>query len=266
MQQDRVQVGVSSACFFPLETIHAVEKLAEWRIPNIEIFFNSFRELKEEYVRKLAQICKQAGTRVASVHPFTSGSESLYFFSEYPGRFEDGLEIYRNYFRAAQILGAEFLVFHGDNPFNKMPLEKGFEQIKQMDLLAQREYGVSIAYENVVRCRGKDPQYCVKLREYYPQMKFVLDVKQAVRAGRDPMEYVRALGNSIVHVHISDSDKIKDCLPVGSGQMKLEELLKALKERGFCGTVLQEVYRESYEKEEEVLLGYRNLEQLISTL
>ena len=38
MQQDRVRVGVSSACFFPLETIHAVEKLAEWRIPNIEIF------------------------------------------------------------------------------------------------------------------------------------------------------------------------------------------------------------------------------------
>ena len=147
-----------------------------------------------------------------------------------------------------------------------MPLEKGFEQIKQMDLLAQREYGVSIAYENVVRCRGKDPEYFVKLKEYYPQMKFVLDIKQAIRSGQDPMEYVKCLGSSIVHVHISDSDEIKDCLPVGSGQMKLEELLKALKERGFCGTVLQELYRESYEKEEEVLLGYRNLEQLISTL
>ena len=96
MQQDRVQIGVSSACFFPTETIHAVQKLAAWNIPNIEVFFNSPRELKEDYVQKLAQICKQAGTRVASVHPFTSGSESLYFFSEYPGRFEDGLEIYRN--------------------------------------------------------------------------------------------------------------------------------------------------------------------------
>lgn len=266
MQQDRVRVGVSSACFFPTETIHAVQKLAAWNIPNIEVFFNSPRELKEDYVQKLAQICKQAGIRVASVHPFTSGSESLYFFSEYPGRFEDGLEIYRNYFRAAQILGAQLLVFHGDSPYSKMPLEKGFEQIKQMDLLAQREYGVSIAYENVVRCRGKDPEYFVKLKEYYPQMKFVLDIKQAIRSGQDPMEYVRCLGSSIVHIHISDSDEIKDCLPVGSGQMKLEELLKALKERGFCGTVLQELYRESYEKEEEVLLGYRNLEQLISTL
>lgn len=135
-----------------------------------------------------------------------------------------------------------------------------------MDQIAQAEYGVSIAYENVVRCRGKDPQYCVKLREYYPQMKFVLDVKQAVRAGRDPMEYVRALGNSIVHVHISDSDAEKDCLPVGSGTMDLQNLMECLMKEGFCGNVLQEVYRESYEKEEEVLLGYRNLEQLISTL
>ena len=52
MQQDRVQVGVSSACFFPTETIHAVQKLAAWNIPNIEVFFNSPRELKEDYVQK----------------------------------------------------------------------------------------------------------------------------------------------------------------------------------------------------------------------
>lgn len=99
--------------------------------PTLKSFFYSPRELKEDYVQKLAQICKQAGIRVASVHPFTSGSESLYFFSEYPGRFEDGLEIYRNYFRAAQILGAQLLVFHGDSPYSKMPLEKGFEQINR---------------------------------------------------------------------------------------------------------------------------------------
>ena len=48
--------------------------------------------------------------------------------------------------------------------------------------------------------------------------------------------------------------------------MDLQNLMECLMKEGFCGNVLQEVYRESYEKEEEVLLGYRNLEQLISTL
>lgn len=266
MQQDRVRIGISSACFFPTETIHAVKKLASWNIPNIEIFFNSPRELKEDYVQELAQICKQAGTNVVSVHPFSSGSEPLYFFSEYPGRFEDGLEIYRSYFQAAKILGAQLLVFHGDSPYSKMPLEKGFEQIKQMDLLAQREYGVSVAYENVVRCRGKEPEYFAMLKEYYPQMKFVLDIKQALRSGRDPMDYIEYLGKSIVHVHISDSNEKKDCLPVGLGKMDLDLLLQRLIQKGFTGNILQELYRDSYDCEEEIMSGYQKLQKIIGAI
>ena len=77
-----------------METLCAVRQLCAWKIPNIEIFFNSPRELKEEYVQQLHQLCQQSGTQVVSVHPFTSGIEPLFFFSEYPGRFEDGIELF----------------------------------------------------------------------------------------------------------------------------------------------------------------------------
>ena len=82
----RMRAGVSSACFFPQETACSVEKLAQWKIPQIEIFFNSFQELKPDYLEHLRSCCQAGGTKIISIHPFTSNSESFYFFTDYPGR------------------------------------------------------------------------------------------------------------------------------------------------------------------------------------
>ena len=81
-----MRAGVSSACFFPQETACSVEKLAQWKIPQIEIFFNSFQELKPDYLERLRSCCQAGGTKIVSIHPFTSNSESFYFFTDYPGR------------------------------------------------------------------------------------------------------------------------------------------------------------------------------------
>ena len=266
MHQSTIQAGVSSACFYPQETIHAVRKLAEQKIANIEIFFNAPRELKEEYVEQLAQLCERAGTRVVSIHPFTSNSEPLYFFSEYPGRFEDGLEIYRYFFRAAKRLGAKLLVFHGDSPANKTPLKVGFENVKRLDFFAQEEFGIRVAYENVVRCRGKEPHYFERLLDYYPQMNFVLDVKQALRSGQDPLEYIRRLGSSITHIHISDSSAERDCLPIGQGTMDIAQFVKLLRANQFDGCLIQELYSQSYQSEQEIYRSYEQLKAVIFNL
>ena len=94
--KDRMRAGVSSACFFPQETACSVEKLAQWKIPQIEIFFNSFQELKPDYLERLRSCCQASGTKIVSIHPFTSNSESFYFFTDYPGRLQDGLARQRN--------------------------------------------------------------------------------------------------------------------------------------------------------------------------
>lgn len=257
MKQQKIRAGVSSACFFPKETMEAVRILAGWKIPEIEIFFNSPRELRAEYIRQLKEICEQSGTKVVSVHPFTSSSEPMYFFTDYPGRFEDGVEIYRHFFHAAREVGASYVVFHGDSPFSRMEEKKAFGQLKRMDEIAREEYGVSLLYENVVRCRGKDPDYFARLKEFYPKMQFVLDIKQAIRSQKDPAEYLKKLGNSIAHIHISDSSAQSDCLPMGKGTMDLKKFLQQLQQVGFQGCILQELYRESYQTEQEVLDGYR---------
>ena len=139
-----VGAGVSSACFFPLETADSVKILSE-------IFFNSFQELKDGYLECLSALCREAGTQVVSIHPFTSNSESLYFFTSYPGRLQDGLMIYRPFLRAAQKLGARVLVFHGATLQNRMDIPQSAANLRVLDRVAREEYGVTVAYENVVR-------------------------------------------------------------------------------------------------------------------
>ena len=168
--------------------------------------------------------------------------------------------------RAAQKLGARVLVFHGATLQNRMDIPQSAANLRVLDRVAREEYGVTVAYENVVRCRGKDPDYFVQLREHYPELCFVLDVKQALRSGHHPLEYVEKLGDSIIHVHISDSSPQQDCLPVGQGEMDTLAFLQHLKQEGFSGAVLQELYRESYRQQSEVLEGYRRLQRQIDAV
>ena len=74
------------------------------------------------------------------------------------------------------------------------------------------------------------------------------------------------LGDSIIHVHISDSSPQRDCLPVGQGEMDTLAFLQHLKQEGFSGAVLQELYRESYRQQSEVLEGYRRLQRQIDAV
>src|SRR5699024_5689811 len=200
------------------------------------------------------------------IHPFTSNSESLYFFTSYPGRLQDGLMIYRPFLRAAQKLGARVLVFHGATLQNRMDILQSAVNLRVLDRVALEEEGVTVAEGNVGRGRGEDPDYVVQLREYYPELRFVLDVKQALRSGHHPLEYVEKLGDSIIHVHISDSSPQQDCLPVGQGEMDTLAFLQHLKQEGFSGAVLQELYRESYRQQSEVLEGYRRLQRQIDAV
>ena len=64
---------------------------------------------------------------------------------------------------------------------------------------------------------------------------FVLDVKQAVRAGHDPYEVCDAMGNKIAHVHLNDNDEKQDCLVPGKGHMDYRRLFSQLARQGYTG-------------------------------
>jgi sugar phosphate isomerase/epimerase len=84
-------------------------------------------------------------------------------------------------------------------------------------------------------------------------------MKQAHRAGGDPLTFLRTLGEHVRHVHFSDSGKAGDCLKFGEGDYDNAAFFSALKDVGFDGCVILELYRRNFEDTEDLLRNYRLL-------
>ena len=71
-------------------------------------------------------------------------------------------------------------------------------------------------------------------------------------------------GSGVVHLHVSDHNAKNDCLPVGAGDFDLAALLRQVRDNGFDGGVILELYRDSYGEYEELSLAYQNICAVIS--
>lgn len=251
--------GISTSSFYPMYTEKALSWLANNNVHAAEIFFNAPSELEESFVRELAHEARAGEVDIVSVHPFTSGIEPLLFFSNYQRRTQDSIEFYkRTYFNAANILGAHLLVLHGDHRMAVKPLEAYFDMFAALAEAGQ-SMGVTVAHENVPRCISWCPDFFEAMGKYLPDASFVLDTKQAIRAGFTPMQMLEAMGSRIAHVHISDNTESEDCLPIGRGTMDFEPFFNRLIHYGFDAAVLMEIYSASYDSPNELVEPYKKL-------
>ena len=258
-----MQAGISTACLYPQLLEDSFQQLAENGIGCTEIFFNTFSEMTADYLRCLRQVQKRYGMQVRAIHPFTSGFEPFLFFTGYERRFQDGLLAYDRYFEAAAEMGAEIVVFHGDHRNGVFDAQRYFERYVQLARRA-RTFGVTLAQENVARCKGGTlgflREMCASLED---EAALVLDLKQAIRAGEDLWEMLDILGANIVHVHMSDHDAHRDCLPIGSGTLELERLVRRLDVQGFSGALMLELYRSDFNDIHDLLESHRRIEEAI---
>jgi len=247
-----MRFGISTSCFYPLPVEEAVRWLTEHRVPHIEIFFNSLYETEPPLLDEIKGMLRESGTRVQSVHPYNSALEPLLFFSEYERRVDEGIELYSRYFQAAAELGAEVFVLHGDRPGGFLPEEETFDRFARIAERG-RTFGITVTQENVVRNRSREPGYLVRMKEYLGELAaFTLDLKQAVRAGYQPEDFLIPLGRSVRHIHLSDRDEHCDCLPVGRGNADIAGFLGKLRALDYDSGVIMELYRENYGAYEEL--------------
>lgn len=259
-----MEAGVSTACLYPLYLEQALEELAVRGVKLTEVFVNSDCEIQPAFARDLKKTADAYGMRIASLHPYTCGLEPMMFFTPYERRYTDALEYYKKYFHAMNILGAEVFVFHGNKASNPFPEERYFERFAGLVRLG-RSFGITVAQENVSRCVGGKLSFLKSMAEYLKdEAAFVLDAKQAVRAGEDIFACVNTLGSRIVHVHFSDHGKEGDCLPLGCGELNAEKLFFSLKEQGFAGRIILELYRGNYGTYDELAANYTRLAEMVS--
>lgn len=254
-----MNVGLSTACLYPELIENELEELGRRGVERMEVFINSHCELDTTFVRSLKAINERYGAKIVSLHPYTCGIEPMMFFTPYERRFHDILDYYKKYFEAANILGAEYFVFHGNKEQNPFPNKGYFERFAGLFAMGKR-YGVTVVQENVARCVSGGLSFLTEMSEYLgDEVAFLLDNKQALRCGEDAFEFLEKLRGKIKHIHFSDSRKGSDCVPYGEGDFDCARFFEVLRRDNYEGDLMLELYSDGYGSIDDLVANYRKL-------
>lgn len=264
-----IQIGISTACFYPRPLEETAELLCTLQAPCAEVFFNTESEYAPSFAAQLASKLQTGNVQCVSAHSYTSAMEGLLLLSEYERRTQDGLDQYARYFAAARMLGAKTFTFHGERKIvadlNASATQRKIENYRRLcDLAAQ--YGIQIAQENVAWCKSENPAYIKMLMENVPQLRFILDLKQAHRAGRHWSEYLEVAGDRLVNVHINDFDAEHSCMLPGKGCMDYTVFFERLQEIGYQKQALIEVYEKDYTDPMQIGESMRYLQKIAENI
>ena len=259
-----MQAGVSTACLFPMHLEEALYELSLNGVTCSELFVNADSDINRSRVHTMQTIIERYGTVCPSVHPFTAPIEPLMLFSSYDRRVDDLIDYYRRYFEVMNQLDARIFVFHGNDIRHAVEPALYCERFLRL-VRAGEEFGITVAQENVERCQSGSLHFLREMiRILGKDAHFVLDVKQAVRAGESPLHMLHMLGSHIVHLHISDHSDKGDCLPIGAGTFRIRSFLEALYKYSPDCTVMLELYRDNYRGISDLVSGYRMLSHMIA--
>ena len=257
-------VGISSSCFFPMNTEDAFLTLAQNGVKTIEVFFNARCEASGEVLRSIADVRREYQIRISAIHPYSSFVEPNTIFGNYHRRYLDGLAMYRELCEAAHVLDCDMLILHGDkSPFH-CSTEDYIERYRALAKMTKGE-GIRLTQENVVHFQSSYPPFLRLLRDAVGEDFFMtLDIKQAVRSGLDPIQLAEEFADRIVHVHISDHGEKGNCLLPGQGDFDFAKLHNTLCASGFQGDYIVEVYQWAFETADDLLQSYKSVEELLS--
>lgn len=259
-----MKIGISTACLYPELLENALKSILERGVDVLEIFINTHSELNKNYLKNLKAMSDNYGAEIVSLHPFTCGIEPMMFFTPYQRRFDDILEYYKLYFEAMNILGAGIFVFHGNNKLNTYPDENYFERYLSLFNLG-RQFGITVAHENVERCTGGNLSFLLKMSEALgDSAKFVLDLKQARRSGENPNEFIKVLKNNIVHIHYSDGGSNEDCVKFGKGEFDNTTFIDNLRQNNYKNAIILELYRENFIDADDLIGNFKLMKNILT--
>ena len=258
-----MNLGISTSCYYPLETELALREVGKTGAKHTEIFFNAECELKDSFVDILEDIQQSYGIKVDSVHAANSFAEPAMIFSNYDRRFYESIDKFARYSEVAARLGAKYIILHGGKPNGLLEDEEYCERYMALKG-ATLKNGVTVLQENVVNFRAGNVEFLRAMKEILgDDAEFCFDIKQCVRSGYSPIEIIDEFSDNIRHYHISDHSVSSDCLLPLNGGFDFENFFKILKAKGYNGSLIIEVYNNAYKNYSQIADSYRNLLKLL---
>lgn len=252
-----MQIGVSTASYFNrLEVEDAVVDIAAHGVTLCEVFLDTFSEYEPAYIDLLTERLSPTPLKVYSVHPMGTQFEPQLFSMQSRQRRDAG-QMFEKVLLAGKRLGAKVYVMHGPvgvaDPRKLMDVARVSPVLKDLCATA-KGYGLQLALENVSWCLFSRPEIGTALLERIGPgaLKFTLDVKQAIRSGYTPMDYIDAVGTEFVNLHLCDAFVQTDAkgdfslkMP-GEGNVDFAGIGRALARCGYAGPAFVEVYSNMY--------------------
>ena len=254
-----MDIGMSLACFYPLEPEKAALEAATLNVRVCEVFLNTISELDESYLYSFREICDRHNIKVHSVHPFTSFLENYMFFAPYSRRIADSEQLYERYATASKILGANVVNIHGDRGVGLNDIDHYVKCVAPLMRL-QEKTGVVFALENVFYNSVNHPEFIARLRQKVSEARFTFDIKQAFKGGQDAYAVAEAMGDAVVNFHVNDRNDEHICLLPGEGTVDYSRIQKILSGNGYNGPVLIEVYRYNFKNNAEIKRSFDYLQ------
>lgn len=256
-----MRIGLSTAAFYGrMETDAAAAHIARLSIPCCEVFLETF----SEYVPSFGQMVKQqlGNTQAVSIHSKTQHFEGDIFGLSKRQR-EDAFAWMDSFLSSGEALDVGVYVFHG--PASIRTANPDFSKWKKSidrAISLAASHGIDFCWEVVSWCQLNSPERVKLFRELWPDLHFVLDVKQVHELGQNPLEYVDAMGEKLRHVHVLDHDDYGAYLLPGEGVSDFQTFARALHENGYRGDIILEPYAHVVKNDEALL---RSIEWLRET-
>ncbi|WP_251861099.1 sugar phosphate isomerase/epimerase [Clostridium sp. Marseille-Q2269] len=260
-----MEIGMSSACLYPKVPIEeSIQVMKKLKFNIGEIFLNTYSEYDEDFIKKLQEQKEKNQFIINSIHAYSSMFEP-YLFDTYRRRQRDMLKIFRKVCRAGRLLNAKYYTFHGMRRSNILDLNMNYivDVYDELNYIASEEQ-IKLAQENVAWCMSSSLDFLNMLNEKCNrQLNYTLDIKQAFKIGKDPMEYINTMGNKIVNVHINDKNERNICLLPGKGNVNLKKICCKLKGIGYNNVYTIEVYNDNYSSLSEITDSKDFLENIL---
>ncbi len=255
-----IEIGISTASFFlKAETEECFDIIRSLGCNVCEVFLNTFSEYEDSFTEMLA--LRQKDMRVHSVHTLNNHFEPELFNASMRTR-GDAEAIMRKVLRGGQRLGAKYYTFHGQARLKSKPYNydkaKFARRCREINAMCA-EYNMQLSYENVHWAIYNYPTFYTELKQFAPDIRTTLDIKQAMQSGISVYDYLDDMGSSLSTVHVCDySTEGRLCVP-GEGCFDFVRLFSALLDKGYDNPVMLELYSGDYDNFDSVKKGYEYL-------
>jgi len=249
-----MQLGISTASLFVRYTTEdALRYISENKVRSAEIFLSTYCEYNKKFGKILN--ANKGGVDIHSIHVLNTQFEPQLYSAGVRAK-ADAFKMLKSVMACGKEIGAKYYTFHGVARVKRTPLKMDFERIgniTQEIMDTTKRYGITLTYENVHWAYYNYIGFFKAVKERVPELKGALDIKQARQSGIHYKEFLDEMGKDIVTVHLSDVDENgKMCLP-GKGVTDFEDLFLRLRDVGFDGSMLIEVYQNDYNEPKELI-------------